>query len=454
MATNTQVGINVPANSRVFENEDQRFQKAVSATGVPQAYQGLHPLAYRSLQTGPNLQVEYEQNTTIPIDGSNAWLRKLSPFILQIEPPLVFGEDSSFFNPNRPAGIWSPNAMSAGSGMSNATNNYEATRANLAQSRLSNLNTNVGTLGSFIVQNSHAGPDRNKSSQNIPVDQSGSQLGRLGEPAIADMQVALDIAWQLMGGLNTPPLVLLINPQSLSIAYSKIQQFSDRSRYGYIFQAWGEEQVKLTISAKCGGFVSGQRGYQFSSKRDSAAWQNWMNMYHFYRNNGYIYDTVGKSFANHFVGALSIRYDSWIYYGHMESFSYSYDENLQMGGMDFNIDFVASSTVDLAQQIYNVSPMRSPVPSISDPRYSGMQARSQNMPGTYTLGVDRMGYARIGTQGKTLNTTPFSSAGTRINRALEPLPVTTGGFRAVTPQVTRQVEQASGQGLALFTKGR
>ena len=83
---------------------------------------------------------------------------------------------------------------------------------------------------------------------------------------------------------------------------NKVQQYNDRTRYGYVFQGWGEEQTRLTISAKCGAFSSGGRGVQYASKRDSAAWQNLMTAFQFYKNNGYIYDTLGKSNAHLFVG--------------------------------------------------------------------------------------------------------------------------------------------------------
>ena len=441
----------------VSENEATRFGNAVTKTGSSKAFDGLHPLAYKGMQVGPNLKVEYEQNTTAPIDASKPMLRQLSPFIIQLEPPLVYGEDGSFLNQQKQSGINSVNAISAAS--SGQINGYSAARQALNSSGLSNVAYNVGSVGEFIVQNSSGGVNDKRTPENTKVDNKGNYTGtgRLGEPAIADMYVAVDIAWQLSVSLNTPPLVLLINPQSLTINYSKIQQFGDRSRYGYIFQAWGEEQVKLNITAKCGGFVSGSRGYQFSSKRDSAAWQNWMNMYHFYRNNGYIYDTVGRSFANHFVGALSIRYDNWIYYGHMESFNYTYDETNMNGGMEFQLDFVASSMMDMGPQVFGVTPMTSPTPSLSDPRYSGFGSQARNKPGSFSVGIDQGGYARISSQGVSLTDSPYLPRGSRTDRGSDILKnpeAGTRGFTPVTQAQDRRVVQASGASLKMFTRGR
>jgi hypothetical protein len=193
----------------------------------------------------------------------------------------------------------------------------------------------------------------------------------------------MDIAMQLRAIRDTPPLVLLINPQSLQRTFTKVQQYSDRSRYGYIFQAWGEDQPKLGISGKVGAYISGTRGVQFASRRDSAAWQNLMTLFHVYKNNGYIYDTIGRSNAHHHVGALSIRYDQWVYYGHMQSFSFTLDESNVYGGLTFEMQFVVSAMQDTAQTVTAVQPMRAPTPSWSDPRYTGQGSRARNEPGAY-----------------------------------------------------------------------
>lgn len=165
---------------------------------------------------------------------------------------------------------------------------------------------------------------------------------------MADRMVALDILYQLRTIQEIPPLVLLINPQSLAISYTKVSQFTERGRYGYIYQTWGDELPKMSVSGKIGAFVTamtdgqiGPNGVQFASKRNSAAFQNLMNLLLFYKNNGYIYNqTEARTPATlHSVGLLAIEYDGWIYEGNMESFSYSYSEEVQNGGMEFNFEF-------------------------------------------------------------------------------------------------------------------
>ena len=313
-----------PARSSQEKYEDNR---AVLVSAAVQRH--LPPEAYRGLQVGPTLSLEYEPNVTPPVEGSQALLRQFSPFMLQVEPPWVFGEDGGFINKPRNS-IVDVTAYSAASG---AASGYDAARTYLSRTGIASVggfNANPGGIGEYVTKNA-SGPNRNSASDGTSRDNRGKGDGKLGEPALADLYAALDIAWQLSATLNTPPLVLLINPSAMTTTFAKIQQFQERTRFGYVFHTWGEEQPRLSITAQCGGFVSQGRGYQFSSKRDSAAWQNWMNMFHLYRNNGYIHDTVGKSFAHHHVGALSIHYDGWVYYGNMESFNYTYDEGSSTG---------------------------------------------------------------------------------------------------------------------------
>ena len=350
------------------------------------------PTAFGGLKTGPDLSIEYESNQTFPVEQSNALLRNLSPFMLQVEPPLIYGEAGGFLN--QQTGQVQVNLYGAAG---QQVSGYNSARQALYRSNLTYLGMDggMGDVSEFVQ--SGIGRTRPKPAQ------SASDT-RLGTPAIADINTAIDIARQLSAVINTPPLVLLVNPSTLQLSYTKVQQYSDRTRYGFKFHQWGEEQVKLSITAKCGAYVSGERGVQFASRQDSASWQNLMAAFHLYRNNGYIYDTIGKSNAHHMVGALSISYDGWTYYGHMESFSWTEEEGLQNGGIEFSMEFTASQILDNSQSSFAVTPMRSPVPSASDPRYSGQQLPS-NQAGTFSIGLDSDGSPRLSTQGRALSGT-------------------------------------------------
>lgn len=417
--------------------EEQLLSQAVTNPTAPSALAGL--------RVGPELSIEYEANQTTQVELSNPLLRSLSPFMIRIEPPLVYGEQGGFKN-RKTGSVATDFGVMSGTSMTG----YDRARRALAQSGISGLAYKVGSAEEIVVRNG-SGPLKKNNATGQKTDSQGNTEGHLGQPAIADLYTAMDIATQLKAALATPPLVLLINPSTLAIAHNKIQQFQERSRHGYIFQAWGEEQPKLSITARCGAFASGGRGVQFASKRDSLAWQNLMNAFHFYRNNGYIYDSVGKSNANLLVGSLSIHYDGWIYFGHMESFTYTYDEEHMNGGIEFSIEFVASAIMDTAEQKFAVTPLKSPVPSLSDPRYSGMASKAQNTAGEFSVSSDG-----LTTQGRvvgagdafgtlvpqnavqvfdpTFQTPQASSAGTV--KGIPTQPTGKGGFRPAPPAPT------------------
>lgn len=322
---------------------------------------------YANLKVGPHATIAYEANVAPPVDGSNAMARALSPFLIQVEPPLVFGTAPQFLDGKKNG----PDVGIYGVASRGANGYYEA-RKNLSNSNYATANYGQANFNETV----------STSTGEQHVAQTGSNIGttrtpntgegpnRLGKPSIADLQTAIDIASQLKTILETPPLILLINPTNISISRTKVQQYTDRTRNGFVYHTWGQEQERLSITARCGAFISGGRGVQYASKRDSAAWQNLMAAFQFFRNNGYIHDTIGKSYAHHFVGALSIHYDQWSYFGNIESFGWSHDSSNENGGVSFTMEFVANKIVDNAQSSFVVTPMRAPTGSEQGVRYS------------------------------------------------------------------------------------
>ncbi len=342
-----------------------------------------NPIEFQGLQLPHSITVQLEPNEAIQVETSDAMLRNLSPFMIRVEAPLIYGEDGGFQNKKINSVATD---FSVGSGFGTDLTGYDQARKALAQSGIAGLNTSKSGMGSvqeFVSQNST--PNTRPSPDGSLANDIG---GNLSAPAIADVYTAVDIARQLAAVINTPPLVLLINPTTFSVSYNKIQQHQERTRHGLVFQAWGEDQPKISFTARCGAFISGGRGVQFASRRDSMAWQNLMNAFHLFRNAGYIHDTVGKSNAHLAVGSLSIRYDGWIYYGHMESFNFANDEEHMHGGIEFAMEFVASAMVDTAQPPYVVTPMKSPMPSPSDPRYQGMGYANDTRAGVLSVGIN------------------------------------------------------------------
>ena len=368
------------------------------------------PGSYQGLPVGPDFSIEYEANETPAVDGSDSLARSLSPFMIQVEPPLVYGSQGDKSAKPDFAGI-----LEAGSGAAPAA--FRASRNTIAGSVPGDDFTSRGrSVEEFVSAGYRSSPVGAAGTETR--DLKGDGPGRIGTPSITDLYTAVDITRQLWSLVKTPPLILLINPTSLAMKYTKKQQYTERTRYGYVFQAWGEEQPRLSIEAKCGAFISGGRGVQWASRRDSAAWQNLATAFHFYRHNGYIYDTVGKSNAHHFVGALSIHYDGWVYYGNMESFNYTFEEAQQNGGVVFTMEFVVNAMVDTSKANAVVLPMRSPTPSPGDPRYGGF--RNQATTGgesnlSVSLGVEALAAVMSGTSG---GFTPAASPAAAVTPSL------------------------------------
>jgi len=346
------------------------------------------PSAFKGVSVGPEYSLNWDEpQDHDQVELSDSLLRNLSPFVIQVELPAVFADLGT------PAGSQAPGTPrldiygTANGGLAT----YDAARAALQSSATIggllgyNLGTAVDTEEFVVRRNDVQGLGLKGASFVNPQDV------QVGTPAQEDYLSASDIQRQLIAILEAPPLVLLINPTSLRLNITKIQQYQDRTRYGYMLHTWGDDQLKVSITAVCGAFISGGkngkdgRGVSAASKRDSLAWQNMMNLVHFYKSNGYIYDTIGKSNAHLHVGALSIRYDNWIYYGNMESLNFTFEETKNLGGMEFSMEFVANRKLDVSTQWFNVLPMKSPIPSLSDPRYQS--SGGSNRPGHYQWNI-------------------------------------------------------------------
>lgn len=339
-----------------FENGDY-FDKSL----------GITPASDFALPTS-NAQNEveftYQQSTGSPISSANEKLRNYSPFTMRVVPPLLYldnpealkGTQSSQVN----MGIYD-SAISNNSNFSNFTSIISSySQSDSAISFSSANNPDFATTETMAV----GGRSTTKMSPERQSDQ-------MFESAITDFQVAEEMAIQLDIILQAPPITFYINPSSFSITYTKKHQFTERTRYGYIFQAWGEEQPKISVSGRIGSFVAGKgnsrqavpTGHQFGSKLDSASFQQLMALLTLYKNNGYIYDNLGKSNAHHLVGCLALEYDHFTYFGHMDSFEWGYEEKDVAGGLSYSFNFVVSRMFDNSQSsLMVVKPQDSPVP--------------------------------------------------------------------------------------------
>ncbi len=206
--------------------------------------------------------------------------------------------------------------------------------------------------------------------QRIPPRQdSVQQGGQKHTPAQASQVTSLqtvdgvmDLIEQWQALAETEPLTWMINPQSLGMNYTKIAQFSEATRQGFVYQAWGDEEVRISITGTIGGFYSAGRGLHWLSRHDSTAWQHFMKILNRFRNGAAIYDRVGRSRALRAVGWQRIDYDGMAWIGHMESFDYSIEHDKPHGGWQFTIEFVASQQIGTDDNPTSISPYQQ-VPS-------------------------------------------------------------------------------------------
>lgn len=268
-----------------------------------------------------------DSSSHFPIDLSNQNLRQYSPFILEVVPPKKYLADgtTSFQN------------FTTGSGNRPFTSPLNESNNSLPRSRRD--------ATSFTPQlSSLAGSPINPSDKV----QAGSNLGRTIEavsPSYTDRDNLIDYAIQYRALDTLPPIVFMINPSSFEVSYNHIQSYQDQTRYGFVFQRWGEELPTISISCSIGAFVAGNvsqtgpNGLTHTSRKDSASFRHLMAIFSVYRNSASIADRIGRSRAYQATGRQAIHYDGQTWEGRIESMSYTLEESRQNGGVSFDLSF-------------------------------------------------------------------------------------------------------------------
>lgn len=305
---------------------------------------------YNGLGVGPRKSYTYENQAGVPVDGTNATVRAYSPFTLQIVPPDPLGTTST-----GASNVLSFSAAAASAGSNNASA------------------TSTGLLTAYQGTSYVAVQMREAASAPRPPG-----MGLPPQSVLVDAYTAADIRVQRERMASVPPLTLLVNPTEMSRTFDRVASYQARTRNGYVYQVWGEQLVKVTFSGSTGGFVAGSirgyqgqvdrdtgspSGYQWGSRKDSAAWQNFAALAQFYRNNGYVYDTLGGSEAHLMIGAIRIEYDDLVYEGHIDNLNFSFDEN-SPHRVTFDMEFTASRIYDVSPASGNVAPMAQPTSAV------------------------------------------------------------------------------------------
>lgn len=369
-------------------------------------------LLYRGLPTGPGFTREYEVQEGVPIDGTHPNLRNYSPFLVRVLPPMVLGQgDMNVLSPgNVPTrgapesgGVRSSNrdvttystSIRGVSDTPAALRSYQGlVHAGLAIPGLTT--TSVATIQSAYNQALFTqvfGPTVRASLTGTPGDRP-----TVITPFMANDLSALSILLQVKQIMAVPPLILLINPQSMRVQYGKIAQHQERSRYGYIYQAWGEELVKIGFTFKIGAYVTGgggrgnPSGVQRASRANSASFQQLQNMLTIFQSGGYIQDTLYNSRAHLLVGNIAIEYDQKTYVGHFDTFSFTEAEEQQNGGLEFEMDFTAIRVFDHAESPSTVTPLTGPSVPGGSFKGRGTISRAGNQGGGQFLSAPTIGF--------------------------------------------------------------
>lgn len=337
---------------------------------------------YDGIGTGPRFGYSFEVQQGVPIDGGNANNRNLSPFRLRLIVPDALLTAAAQVE----SGVDLLSSVGAGSNASNAAAVFTAQARAVdlisAAAQGADQNALASELASSLARVSAINTDRAVLESFVSGGQFLSNQSVDYFVTLADAFTAADIALQLQQILAAPALTLLVNPNNMTIAYNNIQSYATRTRQGYVFERWGEDQPAISFQGSTGSFMAGATnapgtitslgqvngettgptGVQFASRRDSAAWQNLQALIHFYQNNGYIYDIIGQTEAHLLIGAVAIDYDQWTYVGHIESFDYSFQAGTP-NRVEWSMEFKVDRMFDNAQPATTVLPQTAPTES-------------------------------------------------------------------------------------------
>ena len=338
----------------------------------------------------------------IPLYGSKSDLRTYSPFVIRVVLPSIIGGDRTTMLQTQmaPARLPpSPEAPTVRS--SNRDTNYSQAmqgprvdptgitaytslvRRGLALPGL----TEASELSLEDAYNQALFQQQFSQQQRNVNTQPASARNNSETPAMSNDTTALSLALQIKRLSKIPPLLMLVNPSSMKVDYNKTAQYQNRNRYGFVYEAWGEDLPKVSFTFKIGAYTAGLAnrtqqgsvvsGTQRASRNDSAAYQQLQNLLALYQSGTYLQDTEQNTRAFPMVGNLAIEYDQMVYVGHMESFNFTDDEQHPHGNIEVSVEFTANRVYDLASQPGQINALRSPeTPDRRDNGGRGFLART------------------------------------------------------------------------------
>lgn len=220
------------------------------------------------------------------------------------------------------------------------------------------------------------------ANKNLNQTNLGKQFMAAQQATINLMQAALD---QMA---KTPPLRLLVNPQSFRNSSEKIIADGNWGRNGPIIEHWGEAQDKIEGSGKIAAFYSldaynaSGPGLTRTARQFSTSYQNLLSLWLIYKNNGGVWfpdpivPTGSRAKNLSVVGSVYLYYDHILYIGSFDSFNLTESET-----SPFTLEYQFSFTVRAWYLLDH----------LDDPQYTYGLPRRPGLPTSTTAGSPLVG---------------------------------------------------------------
>jgi Transglycosylase SLT domain len=225
------------------------------------------------------------------------------------------------------------------------------------------------TTGSANAATSQRGLDKAQTT-----DLNATNLG-LAYFAAQSAEIAQTIAL-LEAMKSTPPLRLLVNPSTFKVTSEKVVSNGNWTRNGPIVELWGDGQDKLEFSGKIAAFFAidtnspsgevGGPGLTRVSRNYSASYQNFLSLWHLYRNNAHVYLSDGKHSRLSLVGSVYIYYDDTLYVGSFDTFNVT-EVDTSPYTLEYSVQFTVRATFALDRPFTQAPPAPGRIPTSSGP---------------------------------------------------------------------------------------
>lgn len=163
-----------------------------------------------------------------------------------------------------------------------------------------------------------------------------------GELGLGKTPVIFDIVGA--NGVSILPedlrMVLHVNPRTMQFSYDNVIEVI-QTRGGHVEQHWGQSPATIAFEQATGGFARLYTGVTSitgpgpansrlpsstqavdigGTRRDTIAYDKYLDLLALYHNNGSVYDRSGRIY---YQGKVKMAYDGGTYWGYIENFTVS-----------------------------------------------------------------------------------------------------------------------------------